>query len=93
MICHNENERDGECCYCCSGESAFLAISQMYAWAKHPMIRRIGEIDRKIPMSYLAGVRSWIDVSVAYAIQNLRGNDCYVAIHVSFIHMEDMMKF
>lgn len=63
-----------------SGETAFKRMSEMYGWAKYPMIHRIGEMDKNIPMTMIHGSESWIDCSPSYQIKNSRSG--YVDVQV-----------
>ena len=65
---------------CCSGETAFKKMSELYGWAKFPMIHRIGELDKNIPMTMIHGSESWIDCSPSYEIKNSRSG--YVDVQV-----------
>ena len=65
-----------------SGETAFSYMSEQFGWAKYPMIKRIVELEKDLPMTYLFGSRSWVDSSVAYEIKYLRSSS-YVDIQVS----------
>ena len=51
-------------------------------WAKHPMIRRVNDLQLDIPVSMLYGSRSWIDSSVGWQVKFQR-DDAYVDIQVS----------
>ncbi|KRT85198.1 hydrolase [Oryctes borbonicus] len=44
-----------------SGESAFHNMSHFYAWAKHPMVRRIPELHKNVPITLIYGSKSWVD--------------------------------
>lgn len=55
-----------------SGESAFKAMMTQYGWARHPMIRRIGELHQSVPMTFVYGSRSWVDKQPGIRVQRLR---------------------
>ncbi|CAF1379095.1 unnamed protein product [Adineta steineri] len=46
-----------------TGEEGFRTISDCLAWAKQPMVDRIQLIDEKIPIHFLHGEESWVDVA------------------------------
>ena len=52
-----------------------------YGWARHPMIYRVGNIDRNIPLTMIYGSRSWIDSTSGRETQERRGG-CYVDVQV-----------
>ncbi|KAG5888209.1 hypothetical protein JTB14_036220 [Gonioctena quinquepunctata] len=43
-----------------TGESAFHRMRQSFAWAKHPMIHRLHNLNEEIPITILYGENSWI---------------------------------
>ncbi|KAF5305110.1 hypothetical protein FQA39_LY09372 [Lamprigera yunnana] len=64
-----------------SGESAFHSMSAGLGWAKNPMIKRIGMLDKNLPITLLYGSRSWVDNSVGELIKNQRP-DSYVQLQI-----------
>ncbi|XP_045193546.2 (Lyso)-N-acylphosphatidylethanolamine lipase-like isoform X2 [Mercenaria mercenaria] len=44
-----------------SGETAFKTLSLPLGWAKRPMIQRIGDIDKNLPITFIYGSRTWMD--------------------------------
>ena len=52
-----------------------------FGWAKFPMIHRISELDKSVPMTMIHGAESWIDDSSSYETQDLRSGS-YVDIKV-----------
>ncbi|KAH8308963.1 hypothetical protein KR059_004515 [Drosophila kikkawai] len=58
-----------------SGESAFHTMMQSFGWAKHPMIHRIKDVRRDIPITFIYGSRSWIDSSSGEKIKSQRGSN------------------
>lgn len=55
-----------------TGESAFHAMMAGFGWAKNPMINRIQDIRKDVPMTLLYGEKSWVDSSAGELIQKLR---------------------
>lgn len=64
-----------------SGESAFRTMSIPFGWAKYPMILRITDLDKSIPITLVYGSRSWIDSSTGQNVKYLRP-DSYVDVQV-----------
>lgn len=64
-----------------SGESAFHCMMSGFGWAKNPMVRRIDQLDSKIPITLLYGSRSWIDHSAGEVLKEKRYNS-YFKLHV-----------
>lgn len=52
-----------------------------YAWAKNPLVKRIDQIDPKLPITLLYGSRTWVDHS-AEVLKEKRV-DVYFKLHVS----------
>ncbi|NXD83376.1 ABHD5 acyltransferase, partial [Halcyon senegalensis] len=57
-----------------SGETAFKNMTIPYGWAKRPMLQRIPQMDRDIPITVVYGARSCIDGNSGSTIQSLRPN-------------------
>ncbi|CAF4247614.1 unnamed protein product, partial [Rotaria sordida] len=57
-----------------TGEQAFRTISDVLAWAKKPMIDRIHLIDERIPIYFLHGEQSWVDINSSVIAQGKRDN-------------------
>ena len=64
-----------------SGETAFKNMNVSYGWAKFPMIDRISDVDKNIPITMIHGNDSWISVESSYQTKYLR-KDCYVDIRI-----------
>lgn len=82
----NDNEVIAQYIYQCnsqhpSGESAFRYMMSGFGWAKNPMVRRIDQLDSKIPITLLYGSRSWIDHSAGEVLKENRYKS-YFKLHV-----------
>lgn len=44
-----------------SGEGAFRTLALPLGWAKRPMIQRIGDIEKELPITFIYGSRTWMD--------------------------------
>lgn len=66
----------------CSGESAFHAMMYGFGWAKNPMVYRIDQLRKDIPITLIYGTRSWIDHTASEIIREKRVQS-YVKVHVS----------
>lgn len=64
-----------------SGECAFKSLSIPYGWAKYPMVHRVQDIDRNIPITILFGSRSWMETTSGYTIKYLR-HGSYVDVQI-----------
>lgn len=60
-----------------TGESAFHSMMSGFGWAKNPMIKRIHEIQKDVPITLIYGSRSWVDSSASEIIAKVRP-DSYV---------------
>lgn len=60
-----------------SGETAFKNMTVPYGWAKRPMLQRIADMHKNIPITVIYGARSCIDGNSGTTIQSLRP-DSYV---------------
>ncbi|VDL57176.1 unnamed protein product [Hymenolepis diminuta] len=65
-----------------TGEDAFRNLSQMLGWAARPMLPRISQAATDLPITFIYGGRSWIDMSSGLRIRTLRPNS-YVDVMVS----------
>ncbi|CAM4918563.1 unnamed protein product [Rotaria socialis] len=57
-----------------TGEEGFRTISDLLAWSKNPMIDRIHLIDERIPIHFLHGEQSWIEIDSSWIAQGKRDN-------------------
>ncbi|KAJ8303128.1 hypothetical protein KUTeg_019524 [Tegillarca granosa] len=64
-----------------SGESAFKAMNKSFGWAKNPMINRVADIPKHVPMTLIYGSRSWMDNGTGYHVKYLR-DESYVDVQV-----------
>lgn len=57
-----------------SGEAAWhnLVLTSGLAWAKYPMINRIGTLRKDVPMTFIYGSRSWVDRDPGFKIKYIR---------------------
>ena len=55
-----------------SGEAAFKVLNEGFAWAKRPMMDRIGDVERSISMTFVHGSDSWIDNRIGYEVKYIR---------------------
>lgn len=46
-----------------SGEDAFMRLSQRMGWAARPMLPRITQLSSSVPITFIYGGRSWVDMS------------------------------
>lgn len=54
-------------------------------WAKNPMLERIHEIDKNIPITMIYGSRSWIDSDSGWSVKQAR-KESSVDVHVGIIY-------
>lgn len=64
-----------------SGEAAFKTMNTSFGWAKRPMIHRIIDIEKHIPMTFIYGSRSWVDSNTGFHVKYLR-HESYVDVQV-----------
>ena len=64
-----------------SGETAFKNMNVSYGWAKFPMIDRISDVDKNIPITMIHGSDSWISIESSYQTKYLR-KDSFVDIRI-----------
>jgi len=54
-----------------TGEAAFHSMMTGFAWAKNPMLPRLAQIDKNVPLHFLYGSRSWISTINGGAFENV----------------------
>lgn len=64
------------------GESAFHAMMSGFGWAKYPMINRMKDLRKDIPVTMMYGSRSWVDKASGESIKLSRIHS-YVNLQVS----------
>ncbi|XP_055679992.1 (Lyso)-N-acylphosphatidylethanolamine lipase isoform X1 [Lutzomyia longipalpis] len=64
-----------------AGESAFHSMMSGFGWAKHPMIHRMKDLDKDVPITMMYGSRSWVDRASGDSIKLSRIHS-YVNIQV-----------
>lgn len=64
-----------------SGEAAFKTLNTSFGWAKNPMIHRLPDLEKDIPVTLVYGSKSWVDNATGYHIKYLR-NESYVEVAV-----------
>ncbi|XP_014217327.1 protein ABHD4 isoform X2 [Copidosoma floridanum] len=64
-----------------SGESAFHAMMQGFGWAKNPIIKRIDQLRKEVPITLIYGSRSWVDNSASETIKEIRSAS-YVDVQI-----------
>uniref|UniRef100_A0AC34FHI7 AB hydrolase-1 domain-containing protein n=1 Tax=Panagrolaimus sp. ES5 TaxID=591445 RepID=A0AC34FHI7_9BILA len=62
-----------------TGELAFKSMTKGFAWARRPMLHRFGNLDPRVPVTFVYGSRSWIDAGSGFEVQAQRPN-CYVDV-------------
>ncbi|CAI6362247.1 unnamed protein product [Macrosiphum euphorbiae] len=70
----------GEYIYQCNsqratGESAFTSLVTGFGWAKNPMIKRIHDLDKRVPITFIYGQNTWMDQSIGQKIKLERENN------------------
>ncbi|KAG8455483.1 hypothetical protein GDO86_001605 [Hymenochirus boettgeri] len=55
-----------------SGESAFKSMMERFGWAKRPMMSRIQEIPKELPITFIYGAETWIDSSTGEKVKQER---------------------
>ncbi|XP_029930126.1 (Lyso)-N-acylphosphatidylethanolamine lipase [Myripristis murdjan] len=55
-----------------SGEVGFRAMSESLGWAKRPMLQRVDQLPRSMPLTMLYGARSWVDSSSGIKVAHIR---------------------
>ncbi|XP_052817503.1 (Lyso)-N-acylphosphatidylethanolamine lipase-like isoform X2 [Mya arenaria] len=64
-----------------SGESAFRTLSLLLGFAKRPMIERISEVDKDLPITFIYGSKTWMDKECGYQTKFLRA-DSHVDVEI-----------
>lgn len=64
-----------------SGEAAYKSLSFSLGWAKNPMLHRIKDLSREVPITFVYGSRSWMDSECGYQTKDLRKGS-YVDVQV-----------
>nr|CDS28415.1 abhydrolase domain containing protein [Hymenolepis microstoma] len=64
-----------------TGEDAFRNLCQMPGWAARPMLPRIAQVATDLPITFIYGGRSWVDMSSGLQARTLRPNS-YVDVMV-----------
>ncbi|XP_071957716.1 (Lyso)-N-acylphosphatidylethanolamine lipase-like [Antedon mediterranea] len=64
-----------------SGEEAFKFLQSRIAFAQNPMIQRITQLDKSVPITMLYGSKSWMDSEIGQVVKNLR-NESQVTIKI-----------
>ena len=64
-----------------TGELAFKSMTRSFAFARRPMLRRIGGLDSRVPVTFIYGSRSWIDSGPGFEVQSTR-TDSFVDVRV-----------
>lgn len=65
----------------CRGEEAFRALQGATIWARNPMLKRIGDLSKHVPMTLIYGSRTWVDITQGSAVKQKRCHsycDCQV---------------
>ncbi|CAH8654303.1 unnamed protein product [Heterobilharzia americana] len=64
-----------------SGEAGFKSLCSSVGWPQRPMLDRIDQLDPTVPVTFIYGSRSWMDVSSGHKTRSLRPNS-YVDVKV-----------
>lgn len=62
-----------------SGESAFKSMTLRLGWAKDPMLPRIINLPKEVPITFIYGAMSWIDSASGILVKEAR-KDSYVDV-------------
>lgn len=66
------------------GESAFTSLVTGFGWAKNPMVKRIQNLDKKVPITFIYGQNTWMDQSIGETVKTKR--------HNSFVNIEVILS-
>ncbi|KAF2359188.1 Alpha/beta hydrolase fold-1 [Trinorchestia longiramus] len=64
-----------------SGEKAFHSLMSGIAWAKFPMMPRLGGLRKEVPITFLYGEKTWVWKRTGTDVQKLR-SDSYVDVQI-----------
>ncbi|CAH8667614.1 unnamed protein product [Schistosoma haematobium] len=64
-----------------SGETGFKSLCSSVGWPQRPMLDRISQLDPNVPVTFIYGSRSWMDLSSGYRTRVLLPNS-YVDVKV-----------
>ena len=68
-----------------SGETAFSNVSQYLEYSKNPLIRRIKDLDKNLPITVLYGEDSWVADLFAFAsLKNELLDHCYCSTKIIY---------
>lgn len=66
-----------------TGEAAFHSLMKGFAWAKDPMLPRLGSLSPDVPLTALYGADSWITAIPEEEFRNVRGaNQAYTKMRL-----------
>lgn len=57
-----------------SGENGFVALSIPFGWAKFPLLNRVADIRKDLPITFIYGEHTWMDRSSGLKTAKLRPN-------------------
>ncbi|KAJ1137478.1 hypothetical protein NDU88_003876 [Pleurodeles waltl] len=55
-----------------SGETAFKTMMERFGWAKRPMMNRINQIPKHLPIAFVYGAETWIDQTTGDKVKQQR---------------------
>ena len=58
-------------------------MSQMLGWAVNPMVRRVEQLSKNVPVTAIYGEDSWMNKAGGEKLKDIR-KDAYTKVHVSF---------
>lgn len=64
-----------------SGEGAFHSMMQGLGWAKNPMVKRVHELHKDVPITLMYGSKSWVDNLAAEIVKEKRMSS-FVQSHI-----------
>ena len=67
-----------------SGEAAFKTLSVGLGWARNPMLLRVGDIDKNLPMTFIYGAESWMDKTCGHQTKYIRSES---HVDVKVLHL------